>query len=162
MKNKHDMQTEATELLINAFKVTHPHEYGHRTQDAYEFVINVDMRVIEGVKIVLPTAGISKSLMSQDSDTPWTTFLFELNHVRVNPKMDNALIVHRLTSALRDIGVRIEQQPHQEDMRMCYKPLGEISDCVRFYITENRKIIFLCPTVGPKLAYSSKSKTITI
>ncbi len=162
MNNKQQIPIEATELLINAFKVTHPLDYGQRPQDAYEFVINTDLRVIEGVKMVLAAEGISKPLMSEETEIPWTTFLFELNHVRVNPKMDNTQIVHRLTSALRDIGVHIEHQPHQQDMRICFKPLGEISECVRFYITENRKIIFLCPAVGPKLAYSAEHKKLKI
>lgn len=161
MQNTHTLQDRTPGILINAFRVTHPLHYANYVKDTYEFVLDIHMRVLEGVKILLPTKGIVKKIIHQKKEVFLNGLLFELNHVRVNPKVDNSLIIQRLASALHDIGVDIHNLPHTQDMRLCYKPLGEINECVRFYITEQRKIIFLCPTQGPRLAYSAKKTNQT-
>ena len=155
MQNTHSSQHRGPEILINAFRVTHPSAYANYAKDTYEFVLDLNMLVVECVKIVLPTKGIVKAIMNQKEPFFLDGLLFELNHVRVNPKIDNTLIIEGLSTVLHEIGVGIHEQPHTKDMKLCYKPLGEISECVRFYINEQRKMVFLCPTQGPRLAYSA-------
>lgn len=146
----------AAEILISAFRVAHPVSYASCLKDTYEFVLNESMQLIECFKILVPTKGIRKNLMLDEHAQYLENRLFELHHVRVNPKKDNATIIQRLTSALNDIGVSIQGQPNEQDMQMCYKPLGEIEECIRFYFTGSKKVIFLCPTKGPRLiAYRS-------
>lgn len=147
-----------TEILINATLVT-PYDYA----DIYEFVLNHELRVIECVRvesladgIVFPVENYRQQLQS---------VLFELNHVRVNPRLDNTEILEKLMQALRKIGVEVHQPPHQNDMQMCYKPLGEITENVRFYFNESGRCIFLCPRAKLKaiqavdVNYSAKPKS---
>lgn len=145
-----------TEILISAFRVTHPLSHAPYHPDTYEFVLNDDMHLVECFKILVPTQGIRKNLALQGEVNYLENVLFELQHVRVNPKKNNTHIIQRLILALNDIGVSVQSQPSHQDMQLCYKPLGEIEECVRFYLTGSRKIIFLCPTKGPRLmAYGS-------
>lgn len=146
------MEKHATEILISAFRVTHPLDETHYLKDTYEFILDADLRIIECLKVILPARGIRKSMMGTHlNDNFLDGFLFELHHVRVNPKVNNEMIIQRLILALSDMGVSIQKQPHRQDMRICYKPLGEISECVRFYLSSRRKLVFLCPTKGPRL-----------
>jgi hypothetical protein len=80
--------------------------------------------------------------------------LFELNHVRVNPMLDNTRMIAKLTDALTEIGVTICNQPHKTSMAICYKPMGEIKDNVQFYLNKEKKLVFLSPTTRPRLIYS--------
>lgn len=133
MKSKHH-----TELLINATLVT-PFDYA----DIYEFVLNHELRVIECVRVESLAEGIVFPVDNYRKDMQGT--LFELNHVRVNPRLDNTDILGALTEALGKIGVDVHQPPHQNDMKTCYKPLGEITENVRFHFNEMGHCIFLCP-----------------
>ena len=133
MKSKHQ-----AEILINATLVT-PYDYA----DIYEFVLNHELRVIECVRvesladgIVFPVDNYRKTLQG---------VLFELNHVRVNPRLDNTEILSKLTLALESIGVAVHHPPHNQDIQMCFKPLGEINENVRFYFNELGNCVFLCP-----------------
>lgn len=138
------------EILISAFRVTHPSDEIHRTLDTYEFILNKELRIMGCLKVVVPLEGIRKNILLQENNG-LEDLLFELHHVRVNPKRDNSIIIQSLTTALNNIGVSIHKQPDIHDMRICYKPLGEIDECVRFYLSHGRKIVFLCPTKGPRL-----------
>ena len=133
MKSKHQ-----TEILINATLVT-PYDFA----DIYEFVLNEELRVVECVRvesladgIVFPVDNYRQNLQG---------ILFELNHVRVNPRLDNTEILAKLVEALTKIGVDVQNPPHQNEMQMCYKPLGEITENVRFYFNEAGICVFLCP-----------------
>lgn len=147
MKSKHQ-----AEILINATLVT-PYDYA----DIYEFVLNHELRVIECVRvesladgIVFPVDNFRKTLQG---------VLFELNHVRVNPRLDNTEILDKLTDALEHIGVVVHQPPHQKDIQMCYKPLGEINENVRFYFNELGNCVFLCPKAKLKAVSTVNSVT---
>lgn len=133
MRSKHH-----TELLINATLVT-PFDYA----DIYEFVLNHELRVIECVRVESLAEGIVFPVDNYRQNLQGT--LFELNHVRVNPRLDNTEILNTLTEALENIGVGVHQPPHENDMAMAYKPLGEISENVRFHFNESGNCIFLCP-----------------
>ncbi len=126
----------ATELLINATRVG-----DNFLEHAYEFVINDQLLVTECVHIeslgnglVLPILDFKKSLKGT---------LFELNHVRVNPLLDNTVMTSTLTQALRDIGVGINNPPPQDSMAQCFRPLGEIKDNVRFHLNADGSLQFL-------------------
>lgn len=82
--------------------------------------------------------------------------LFELNHVRVNPRVDNSYIISCLTDALKNIGVEVKNQPSANSMATTYKPLGEISDNVRFYLNNKTQVVFLSPSTRPKLVIVNK------
>ncbi len=128
-----------TEILINSSLVTHD---GYK--ESYEFVLDEDMHVLECVKI----DPMAQSIINHIEDAAITLdgLLFELNHVRVNPRVDNSFIISRLTEALNDIGVEVKNQPQQNMMATCYKPLGEISDNVRFYLNTKTQVVFLSPS----------------
>lgn len=133
-----------TEILINSSLVTHD---GYR--ESYEFVLDEKMHVVECVKI----DPFSQTIISpvEDAAVALDGLLFELNHVRVNPRVDNTHIISCLTKALEDIGVKVKNTPHYNDMATTYKPLGEISDNVRFYLNTKTEVVFLSPATRPKL-----------
>ena len=145
------MQAIASEILINSYQVTE-----RNARESYEFILNNEMYVTECIRI----APVQKGDISpiHDSTSVLKGMLFELNHVRVNPKLDNSQIIYHLTRTLNQIGVRILNQPDKDSMAICFKPLGEISERVRFYLNKEGKLIFLSPAMRPRLVYS-KPKT---
>lgn len=140
-----------TEILINSTLVSHD---GFR--ESYEFVLDDSLRVIECVKVD-PTA---QNMISPIEDAAITLdgLLFELNHVRVNPRVDNSYIIGCLTMALNKIGVQVNNQPAANSIATCFKPLGEISDNVRFYLNSKTQAVFLSPSTRPKLVVVNKSQ----
>ena len=83
--------------------------------------------------------------------------LFELNHVRVNPRLDNAMIIKKLTDAFSDIGVKVRNAPKHNTMAICFKPLGEMSHNVRFYIKGfDANVVFLSPAIRPMIVGKTK------
>lgn len=133
----------ANEILINATRVN----AGGRT-DLYEFVFNDALQVIECVHVESLAEGIIYPI--SDFRTTLHGVLFELNHVRVNPRLDNTVIIGALTQALAKIGVNVYNTPHKNSMSIAYRPLGEIAEHVRFYFTETGNCIFLCPNAKLK------------
>jgi hypothetical protein len=133
----------ATEILINAGRVS-----PGKGVDIYEFVLNEHLHIIECVHVESLAQGIIYPVNNFRTSLP--SVLFELNHVRVNPRLDNSYIIGRLTDALEDIGVNVYNTPRQESMTVCYRPLGEITENVRFYFTESGHCIFLCPNAKLK------------
>lgn len=133
-----------TEILINSSLVTHD---GYK--ESYEFVLDDNMRVLECVRID-PTA---QNVISHIENAAVTLdgMLFELNHVRVNPRVDNSYIITCFTNALGNIGVQVKNQPNQNSMASVYKPLGEISDNVRFYLNTQTQVVFLSPATRLKV-----------
>lgn len=144
------MQNITSEILINAYQVTR-----HRRGDAYEFILNDALQILECVKVKSRIRGTVAAV--QNVHQRLEGMLFELNHVRVNPHADNTLIIDCLTEALSEIGVRVSNPPRNFSMAACYKPLGEISDNVRFYLNQEGNLVFLSPAMRPRLVYSSKA-----
>lgn len=131
------------EILINASLVTDNQE-----EDSYEFVLNQSLNVVECVQVESSYKGTIKVIPN-----PAFTLdgmLFELNHVRVNPRADNTLIIKKLTNELNNIGVSVSNL-QSTPVNECFKPLGEISDNVRFYLNHHSKLIFLSPARGHRL-----------
>lgn len=132
------------EILINATQVTHQ-DYG----DSYEFILNDKLCVVECVKVVSVAHGLIRAI--ENPQQALEQCLFELNHVRVNPRIDNTYVISCLTNALEEIGVDVSNPPNHDEMQVCFKPLGEISHNVRFYLGTNAKMVFLSPSTKPKL-----------
>ena len=132
------------EILINSVLVGNDKSF-----IPYEFVLNDRLQVTECVRVeslaennVTPIFNAASTLEGM---------LFELNHVRVNPRIDNTQIIEILTIALNGIGVSVYNPPSHNDVASCFKPMGEISDNVRFYLDLRGRIIFLSPNTRPKL-----------
>jgi hypothetical protein len=141
-----------TEILINSSLVTHD---GYR--ESYEFVLDETLQVIECVKVDPMAQNIISPI--EDASVELDGLLFELNHVRVNPRVDNSDIINRLTEALGQIGVQVKNQPQQNTLATCFKPLGEISDNVRFYLNNKTQVVFLSPSMRPKLVKTDMRHT---
>jgi hypothetical protein len=142
------MHTIASEILINSRQVTR-----ESLGEPYEFILNSELKVIECVQI----ESIPQGKIRPVPNTAYALegMLFELNHVRVNPKMDNTFIIRCLTGALHEIGVEVLNPPPRDSMAVCFRPLGEISANVRFYLNQDSKLIFLSPAVRPRLVCSN-------
>lgn len=132
------MTEKAHEILINATRVNPTH-----TADLYEFVLSDELYVTECVRVESLAEGIIYPVNNYLFELK--EVLFELNHVRVNPRLDNSLIITNLTHRLESIGVEVINPPANDNMAMCYKPLGEITENVRFYFSESGGCTFLCP-----------------
>lgn len=143
----------ATEILINATRISEK-----KQPDLYEFVLNETLHVIECAHIESLAGGVVQPI--NQFLTTLQGVLFELNHVRVNPRLDNRFIIGRLTKALADIGVNVYNTPFQESMSVCYRPLGEITENVRFYFTEAGSCIFLCPKAKLRAVPSYRPRKI--
>lgn len=139
------MQGISSEILINAKQVERHRKYG----DTYEFILNEELHVLECVKIESLVRGVIRPI--QDIQENLDGLLFELNHVRVNPRLDNSGMIDILTKALNEIGVSVDNQPQSGEMAVCYKPMGEISDNVRFYLNKDGKMIFLSSSLRPRV-----------
>jgi len=144
------MRNIASEILINSRQVTQQTCGG----DPYEFILNEQLQVLECVKIDSIARGIIRPVY--DAANTLQGMLFELNHVRVNPRLDNSMIIRCLTDALSEIGVQVSNPPSKDTMAICFKPLGEISDCVRFYLNRNAKLIFMSPAIRPRIIHSNR------
>lgn len=140
---------QATEILINAQLVTHDDQ-----EQYYEFVLDESLKVMECVKVNSSITGNLQAILNASHNLDG--MLFELNHVRVNPKVDNTHIISCLTLALENIGVNVNNPPTQDSMALCFKPLGEISDNVRFYLDNKSHLVFLSPATRPKLVSCQK------
>ena len=127
-----------SEILINSRQVTNS-----AFAEIYEFVLNSELQVVECVRVESLTEGLVYAV--DDFKHRLEGVLFELNHVRVNPRVDNQAIIGCLTSALENIGVAVKNPPAHDSMAVCFKPLGEITDNVRFYFNANGRLVFLTP-----------------
>jgi hypothetical protein len=129
------------ELVINATLVTQEAEAVF-----YEFILNDELHVSECGYLESLSQGRVKPIYEPIKALYGS--LFELNHVRVNPHLDNTDILMHLTNALESSGVRIKNAQPGDFMSVCFKPLGELSDVVRFYIAPNSQLIFLSSAVA--------------
>jgi len=94
----------ATEILINATRVSES-----RQREVYEFVLNKDLQIVECIHVESLKEGLFHPLTQFLQLLPGV--LFELQHVRVNPKLNNAEIINTLAHALENIGVKIYNTP---------------------------------------------------
>lgn len=131
---------QATELVINSTLLTE-----EVSATFYEFVLGPGLEVVECGCI----ESLSQNRLRHITDPVkmLTGRLFEFNHVRINPEADNTLILARLAKALEQSGVKINHPAHRNDLKMCFKPLGELSDIVRFYVNAQGRLTFLSSSV---------------
>ncbi|HEV2523650.1 MAG TPA: hypothetical protein VGU44_00775 [Gammaproteobacteria bacterium] len=141
------MQAISSHLLIRSTQLTQG-EMGNE----YEFILDNQLNVLKWVK--LKTDRPRVFYPRDNANMALEGMLFELNHVRVNPMLDNTRMIAKLTDALTEIGVTICNQPHKTSMAICFKPMGEIRDNVRFYLNKEGKLVFLSPSTRPRLVYS--------
>jgi hypothetical protein len=141
------MEAISTNLLIRSTQLTQG-EVGNE----YEFILDNQLNVLKWVKLKRDRPQVFHPIDA--GKMTLEGMLFELNHVRVNPLLDNTRMIAKLTDALTDIGVTVCNQPHKTSMAICFKPMGEIRDNVRFYLNKERKLVFLSPITRPRLVYS--------
>lgn len=131
------MRTQsAPEIVINACQLTQA-----LALPQFEFVLNYSLQVVDCGLVTSPQMGLIKRV--NDPARQLHDALFELNHVRVNPNLDNTKILSKFAMALKSAGVEIINPPAQEMMSVCYKPMGELTDIVRFTIKANNDLNFL-------------------
>lgn len=131
----------AREIVINATLVTEGPE-----AIFYEFILDGNLFVSECGYLESLSQGKVKPILEPIKSLYGS--LFELNHVRVNPHMDNTYILSQLSQALQDSGVRIKHARPSDFMSVCFKPLGELTDVVRFYIAPDSHLVFMCQTAA--------------
>lgn len=165
----------ATELLINAFLVSKHATYANYVNRCtykpsynntsfitkpvihFEFILNNALELVQCAKLH-PASAKKKCIITEIPNyKDIYNQLFEINHVRVNPNYDNTQIVETFTKTLTELGVPLHNQPNSNSLAICFKPLGEIKETVRFYIKDNNTAIFLANTAKPKLIYTRKS-----
>ncbi len=141
------MEAISTNLLIRSTQLTQG-EVGNE----YEFILDNQLNVLKWVKLKRDRPQVFYPIDS--GKMTLEGMLFELSHVRVNPLLDNTRMIAKLTDALTDIAVTVCNQPHKTSMAICFNPMGEIRDNVRFYLNKERKLVFLSPITRPRLVYS--------
>lgn len=134
------MNTKRPEIVINSSLVAEGNQVHF-----YEFVLDESLSVVDCGIVESLSQGVVYSI--DDYSTYLKGRLFELNHVRVNPKLNNSAILAKLAVSLESSGVYINNPPSVDLMAMCFKPLGELSDVVRFYITADYEMVFLSASV---------------
>lgn len=164
----------AKELLINAFLVSNntssanyyldEHSYTPLSKSIltnkpivhFEFILNNKLQLVQCAK--LHPASAKKHCVINEIPNYKDIYneLFEISHVRVNPNYDNTEIIAIFTKTLEDLGVKLHNKPKNNSIAVCFRPLGEITDTVRFYIKESNTAIFLASHYKPKLVYSKK------
>jgi len=127
----------SSEIVINSTLVSN-----NNAAPFYEFVIDESIQVVECGRVE-SLAAETYTLLDEESISG---LLFELNHIRIDPKKDNTIILDRFIEMLQRSGVEVLRIPRQEDLAMCYRPVGELSHNVRFYV-EQFSPIFLSSAV---------------
>lgn len=147
------MKMSREEILINARRVRKEDSF-----DTYEFVVHKDdesdeLFVSECVHVESLIEGIIVPIDNYQQHLK--EVLFELNHVRVNPRIDNTLLLEQLTNTLQSIGVEVNNPPSQDSIAICFKPLGEIKDTVRFFMDKNGQLHFMTTDVHLRVIRNS-------
>lgn len=138
MKHKH----LAPILIINATELCTAD-----TAPLYEFILDESLTLLHAGYVT----SLAKETVLPADIANLKGLLFEWNHVRVNPHVNNTRILVNMADALGKAGVFLRHPPSQDSMAICFKPLGELSDVVRFYIDQNSRLIFLSRAVKLKL-----------
>lgn len=135
------MDTQHTpELVINADLLDY-----HDQHCQYEFVLDESMTVVDCGQVKSLSKGVIHRILRPEVEL--YGYLFEFNHVRVNPELDNQVILTRFTHAVESSGAQVLEAPDDQMMSVCYKPMGELSDVVRFYINGDGHLTFLSTAV---------------
>lgn len=147
----------AKSFLINAY-VTPVFEQldfykNHYKKNQFEFLINEHLELLKCIQVSIPSKynnyNYTENKIKNFNEI--YNILFELNHVRINPKLNNYAILEILSIMLLNLGIKIENPPNHDSLEMCFKPLGEIKDRIRFYIKDNNQTIFLSNRAKPRL-----------
>lgn len=121
----------SSEIVINSTLVT-----SHNAAPFYEFVVDETIHVVECGRV----DSMASDTYTLLSDAEVAGLLFELNHIRIDPKKNNAVILTRFIEKLQASGVEIYRRPHYNDIALCYKPVGELSHPVRFYVDAHNPV----------------------
>jgi hypothetical protein len=167
-----------TEILINASLITHD-----SIIETYEFIIDDSLTIKDSIKVknlpqqhgassaprvvdikskkaVAPVVDVEEQytdadlLDSMDGNNTMDGMLFELNHVRVNPRFNNEVIIKHIINKLKEVGVSVNETATQGAISMRFKPIGEINSSVRFYVNQDQMLVFMSP-MQPKLVRCS-------
>lgn len=128
-------------LVINATRVSED----FNTAEIFEFALNLNLEVILCSHVKSVSQG--RYRLINDFSEELSGVLFEINHVRVNPNLNNELILYRLKKVLQNSGVEITSPSEDILMSICYKPLGDLKQIVRFYIKDKNTLVFLTDNV---------------
>jgi hypothetical protein len=131
----------AKEILINGCIL--PFRKNFKSTQQFEFIINQDLKLLQCVQLFTANSRNNQRIITIENNREVHNILFELNHVRVNPKLNNYLIITNLIKILTELGIRMDNPPNSNSIAICFQPLGDIKDNVRFYIKENNKMVFL-------------------
>lgn len=124
-------------LLINSTLVTSSNE-----AKLFEFVLNNNLKVIECGYVSSLANGTVKII---EDFVSLSGALFEFNHVRINPKLENSRLLQRLRNVLQKSGVTISDPTDEKDIKVLYNPVGQLSEVVRFFLTDQNYLKFLSP-----------------
>ncbi len=136
-----DYNNQTPQMVVNATRMS----ADQKSAEIYEFVLDLSIKVIDCKHI--SSVSQKRAVCVKNFATELKGVLFELNHVRINPKVNNELILFRFKKCLQKSGVKISNPPDEILMAICYKPIGELSDVVRFYIDDNNQLVFLSKAV---------------
>lgn len=111
----------------------------------FEFIINENLELLECTKLSIAHKQNNYNYIENNikNFNEIYNILFELNHVRVNPKLDNHTILTKLSNTLVNLGIKIDNSAKHNSLDICFQPLGKIKDKVRFYIKKNNQINFV-------------------
>ncbi len=129
------------EIVINATKIS----VEQNSAKIFEFVLDLSLKVVDCCYI--PSVSQKTITRIHDYSDSLKGDLFELNHVRINPKLNNELILYRFKKSLQKSGIEIKNPPDEILMAICYKPIGELTGIVRFYLSEDSHLVFLSHAV---------------
>ncbi len=136
----HSSYNNDSKITINATKITSDES----SAVIYEFVLDMNLDLVACGYYQSVSQGRMKLINNFRDHLEGE--LFELNHVRVNPNINNDLVLHRLKKALQASGIEVKSPPEEILMAICYKPLGELNDTVRFYLNDENFLVFLSTT----------------
>lgn len=135
--------TIGTEILINACLVLGPGN--NRSNCQFEFILNNNFELLRSIKIQ-PAFNNKNFIITENANYKnIINNLFEINHIKINPDFNNISIIKIFTKALSELGINIKNPLN----------LNNIKEKIRFYIKENRQVIFLANTAKPKLVYKN-------
>jgi hypothetical protein len=135
-------------ILFNAF----PANLMQQSNTSYEFTLDANLTIQECTKITKFKNNVNKLITNiNNPSVELQNLLFELDYIRVNPKLDNTYIINSTLHKLKKFGINSTQVPHNNSIKICYMPLGRLSNTMRFYINNSNHIILLSTMFKPKL-----------
>lgn len=119
----------------------------HFLMPSYDFQLN---KMVEIVSYKLQ-ASSNWITINKESAVRRNNNLFELNYLVFNTDQESDFDLSALIKKIESSGVTVSNQPNHDDLRVMYKPIGDLSNRVRFYITNSCDIVFLSECV--KMSY---------